>query len=85
MAAAASACRHSSDATDPPASEHPGVTSPQASAPPGAPSATTSIDSTHLPPAPRNTTAIQPYVGHPGWNLITCFTAGPCLRGPWST
>jgi arylsulfatase len=43
----AAACGRSGEAAEPP-----GVASPQASAPPGAPSATTSIDSTHLPPAP---------------------------------
>ncbi len=53
---AAGACDRSGQAADPPADARPGVTSPQGSAAPGAapgaPSATTSIDSTRLPPAP---------------------------------
>ena len=49
---AASACGRSGEAADWPADTRPGVASPQGSAAPGAPSATTSIDSTHLPPAP---------------------------------
>ena len=49
---AGSACDRTRDDADRPADTRPGVASPQGSAAPGAPSATTSIDSTNLPPAP---------------------------------
>ncbi len=52
IAMAASACDRSGEAADRPADTQPGVASPQGNAAPGAPSATTSIDSTHLPAAP---------------------------------
>ena len=57
---AASACNRSSETADPPARDQPGVTAPQASAAPGSPSATRSIDSTHLPPRTREVRRSHP-------------------------
>ena len=51
-AIAAGACNRPGELGNAPTEKQPGVTAPQGSAGSGSPSATTSIDSTHLPPPP---------------------------------